>query len=58
VAEIPVMASSGRPIEGFDAQIAVICQAHDATLATRNMKNSRKTGIGLIDPWLPRTMHG
>jgi hypothetical protein len=28
-----------RPIEGFDAQIAAICQTHDATLATRNMKD-------------------
>jgi toxin FitB len=48
----------GRPIEGFDAQIAAICKTRDATLATRNMKDFRETGIGLIDPWLPRTIHG
>jgi predicted nucleic acid-binding protein len=48
----------GRPIEGFDAQIAAICQAHNASLATRNMKDFQETGIGLIDPWIPRTIHG
>ena len=41
----------GRPIEGFDAQIAAICQAHGATLATRNIKDFRETGVDLIDPW-------
>jgi hypothetical protein len=43
----------GLPIDGFDAQIAAICQANNAVLATRNVKDFRETGIGLIDPWQP-----
>lgn len=43
----------GLPIEGFDAQIAAICRARGAILATRNVKDFRDTGIGLIDPWQP-----
>ena len=41
----------GRPIDGFDAQIASICQQHSATLATRNVADFEHTGIELIDPW-------
>jgi toxin FitB len=41
----------GRPVDGFDAQIAAICRAHSATLATRNMKDFRETGVDLVDPW-------
>ena len=41
----------GLPIEGFDAQIASICRAHDAALATRNVKDFRHTDVTLIDPW-------
>jgi toxin FitB len=41
----------GRPVEGFDAQIAAICRARGATLATRNVKDFRETGVDLIDPW-------
>jgi toxin FitB len=41
----------GRPIAGFDAQIASICASHDAALATRNVKDFEHTGIELIDPW-------
>ena len=43
----------GLPIDGFAAQIAAICQARDAPLATRNAKDFQQTGIGIIDPWLP-----
>jgi len=43
----------GAPINGFDAQIAAICRAHGAALATRNGKDFRDTGIDLIDPWHP-----
>ena len=43
----------GLPVDGFDAQIAAICQAHGLVLATRNVKDFRDTGIGLIDPWQP-----
>lgn len=42
---------AGRPINGFDAQIASICLAHGATLATRNVKDFQGTGVELIDPW-------
>lgn len=42
---------AGEPIDGFDAQIAAICRAHGATLATRNLSDFRGTGIDLIDPW-------
>jgi predicted nucleic acid-binding protein len=41
------------PIEGFDAQIAAICRARGAALATRNVKDFRETGIDVIDPWQP-----
>jgi hypothetical protein len=44
-------ASLGLPIEGFDAQIASICRAHDAALATRNVKDFLETGVDIIDPW-------
>ena len=39
--------------EGSDAQIAAICQAQDAKLATRSVKDSREIGVVLIDPWQP-----
>lgn len=41
----------GMPIQGFDAQIAAICRARKATLATRNVKDFRETGVDLTDPW-------
>jgi predicted nucleic acid-binding protein len=41
----------GLPIDGFDAQIASICRAHGATLATRNLMGFRHTEVNLIDPW-------
>lgn len=50
----PVMvrrAGLGLPIEGFDAQIAAICRALGAALATRNVKDFVETGIDVIDPW-------
>ena len=43
----------GPPMDGFDAQIAAICGAHHATLATRNVKDFEHTGITLVDPWKP-----
>lgn len=42
----------GAPIDGLDAQIAAICRAHEAPLATRNLKDFRDTGVELINPWL------
>jgi hypothetical protein len=44
---------AGLPIDGFDAQIASICRAHRAALATRNSKDFQDTGIEVIDPWQP-----
>lgn len=41
----------GRPIADADAQIAAICRARNATLATRNTKDFEDTGIELVDPW-------
>jgi predicted nucleic acid-binding protein len=44
--------AAGIPIDGFDAQIASICRAHGAALATRNVKDFQDTGIIVVDPWL------
>lgn len=41
----------GRPITAADAQIAAICHARRATLATRNTKDFEETGIELVNPW-------
>ena len=42
---------AGAPIDGFDAQIAAICRAQAATLATRNVKDFDDTGIDVTNPW-------
>ena len=42
----------GTPISGYDAQIAAICRANDASLATRNEKDFAGAGVELINPWL------
>ena len=44
----------GRPIDGFDAQIASICRVGRAALATRNVKDFDHTAIAVIDPWHAR----
>lgn len=41
----------GTPMDGVDAQIAAICRVRGATLATRNVKDFRGTGIEIVDPW-------
>ncbi|MEO8528925.1 MAG: type II toxin-antitoxin system VapC family toxin [Pseudolysinimonas sp.] len=41
----------GRPISTADAQIAAICRAHRASLATRNIQDFSGTGVDLVDPW-------
>ncbi|MBD5784904.1 type II toxin-antitoxin system VapC family toxin [Cellulosimicrobium terreum] len=41
----------GRPIGTADAQIAAICLVHDATLATRNVRDFAGTGVDAVDPW-------
>lgn len=42
---------AGHPISTADAQIAAICRAHQATLATHNTTDFAGTGIDLINPW-------
>ena len=42
---------AGRPIHLADAQIAAICLRHNATLATRNVKDFDMLGVTLINPW-------
>jgi len=42
---------AGRPISGFDAQIAAIARVHDADLVTRNVDDFDHCGIDVIDPW-------
>ena len=41
----------GRPIDGFDAQIAAIAAARGAAVATRNMQDFEDTGVDLVNPW-------
>jgi predicted nucleic acid-binding protein len=41
----------GHQIGVADAQIAAICSANGATLATRNTAAFRETGVSLINPW-------
>jgi toxin FitB len=43
--------AGGRPISAPDAQIAAICMARGADLATRNVKDFEHIGITVIDPW-------
>lgn len=58
-ADIAVLAGSllarrslaGRPMSEADAQIAATCLLHDATLATRNIRDFEGLGIDLINPW-------
>ncbi len=41
----------GRPIGGFDAQIAAIAYSRGMALATRNVPDFDGVGVTLIDPW-------
>lgn len=41
----------GQPVSMADAQIAAICLRHDATLATRNVRDFMALGVALINPW-------
>lgn len=42
---------AGAPIATADAQIAAMCLANDAVLATRNTRDFVHTGVELLDPW-------
>ncbi len=41
----------GRSLSYADSQIAAVCLAHDAALATRNTSDFEGLGVNLIDPW-------
>jgi predicted nucleic acid-binding protein len=41
----------GRPVSAADAQIAAVCRARGAGLATRNVGDFDRTGIEVFDPW-------
>lgn len=41
----------GRPISVQDAMIAAICLSHDATLATRNVKDFEGLDLKLVNPF-------
>lgn len=43
--------SIGRPISGFDAQIAAVCRSRGAAIATRNVDDFSDLGLEVIDPW-------
>ncbi len=42
---------NGKYVIEPDSQIAAIAKAHDAILATRNIKHFRNSGLKLINPW-------
>ena len=45
------MRAHGLVIETRDLQIAAVCKARHAVLATHNTKHFLHTGIALMDPW-------
>lgn len=42
---------AGHSISIPDAQIAAICLTHSATLATRNERDFKHTGVRIVNPW-------
>jgi predicted nucleic acid-binding protein len=42
---------AGSPIEAFDAQIAAIALASEASIATRDILGFKDCGLTLINPW-------
>ena len=43
--------AAGRPVTGFDTQVAAIALAHGATVATRNTIDFEGCGITVVNPW-------
>jgi len=43
--------AAGRPLGLADSQIAGICVAHQAALATRNARDFDGLGIHVVNPW-------
>lgn len=44
--------SLGQPVTMADAQIAATCLRHNATLATRNLRDFEELGLALVNPWV------
>jgi predicted nucleic acid-binding protein len=42
---------AGRPISGFDAQIAAIARTFGAVIATRNVADFAECGVEVVNPW-------
>lgn len=42
---------TGRGVQMADAQIAAICARHQATLATRNVRDFEPLGVEIVNPW-------
>jgi len=49
--QMAALERQGAPVAMADGQIAAICQAHRATLATRNTKDFQNMEVVLINPW-------
>ena len=43
--------SAGQAMSLADGQIAAICLAHDASLATRNVRHFAGLGLEVLNPW-------
>ena len=44
---------TGKPISQMDAQIAAICLANNAKIATRNVDDFQDCQIEIVNPWNP-----
>jgi toxin FitB len=51
---VPAPQLTGAATIAGIAQIAAICRARGAALATRNVKDLLETGVDVVDPWQPR----
>lgn len=43
--------ASGRQVSMADSQIAAICQLHEASVVTRNIKDFEPFKLNVINPW-------
>ena len=43
--------AAGVGMSVLDGQIAAIARAHQAILATRNVRHFERTGVALVNPW-------